>query len=146
MKAKTIGYWVTTVLTALLFASGGIMQVLRMPDAVTGIVSLGYPVYFVVLLGIWKILGAAAIVAPGFPRLKEWAYAGIVFDLTGAAVSHAASCAARSSSIPPVARSSRRSSSSRENGSRSAVACTSTRRPSAAITTFMSVSAEESST
>lgn len=65
------------------------MQILRRPDAVTGIVRLGYPVYFVVLLGIWKTLGAAAILAPRLPRLKEWAYAGIVFDLTGAAVSHA---------------------------------------------------------
>ena len=91
MKSKAIGYWVTTVLTALLIGSGGVMQVLRTPDAVTGIVRLGYPVYFVVLLGVWKALGAIAIVVPGFPRLKEWAYAGIVFDLTGAAVSHAAS-------------------------------------------------------
>ena len=67
------------------------MEVLRTPDAVAGIVKLGYPVYFVVLLGVWKVLGAVAILAPRVPRLKEWAYAGIVFDLTGAAVSHAAS-------------------------------------------------------
>lgn len=91
MKSKAIGYWVTTVITALLIGSGGIMQVMRRPDAVAGITQLGYPVYFVVLLGVWKVLGALAIVAPRLPRLKEWAYAGIVFDLTGAAVSHAAS-------------------------------------------------------
>lgn len=91
MKARAIGYWVTTVLTALLIGSGGIMQVLRTPDAIAGITRLGYPIYFIVLLGIWKTLGAAAILAPRLPRLKEWAYAGLVFDLTGAAVSHAAS-------------------------------------------------------
>ena len=51
---------------------------------------LGYPLYFFAILGIWKVLGAIAILVPGFPRLKEWAYAGIFFDLTGAA----ASCAA----------------------------------------------------
>lgn len=90
MKAKTIGYWVTTVAIALLIGSGGIMQCLKTRDSVDGIVKLGYPVYFVVLLGAWKILGALAIVVPRFPRLKEWAYAGIVFDLTGASVSHAA--------------------------------------------------------
>jgi hypothetical protein len=91
VKARAIGYWVTTVLTALLIGSGGIMQVLRTPDAIAGITRLGYPIYFIVLLGIWKTLGAAAILAPRLPRLKEWAYAGLVFDLTGAAVSHAAS-------------------------------------------------------
>lgn len=102
MKAKAIGYWVTTALTALLIGSGGIMQVLRRPDAVAGITGLGYPVYFVVLLGVWKILGAVAIVVPRFPRLKEWAYAGIIFDLTGAAVSHAASGSSAGNVIGPL--------------------------------------------
>jgi uncharacterized membrane protein YphA (DoxX/SURF4 family) len=49
---------------------------------------LGYPLYFAALLGAWKVLGALAIVAPGLPRLKEWAYAGMFFDLSGAAISH----------------------------------------------------------
>jgi uncharacterized membrane protein YphA (DoxX/SURF4 family) len=48
---------------------------------------LGYPPYFLVILGIWKLLGAVALVIPGFPRLKEWAYAGVLFDLTGAVAS-----------------------------------------------------------
>jgi hypothetical protein len=52
-------------------------------------VALGYPLYFMTILGAWKVLGGAVILAPGLPRLKEWAYAGIVFDLTGAALSHA---------------------------------------------------------
>ncbi len=102
MNAKKIGYWVTTVLTALLIGSGGIMQILRRPDAVAGIVNLGYPIYFVVLLGVWKTLGAAAILAPRLPRLKEWAYAGIFFDLTGAAVSHAASGSAIGNVVGPA--------------------------------------------
>ena len=50
---------------------------------------LGYPVYFLTLLGVWKVLGAIALLVPGLPRLKEWAYAGIVFNMTGAAASHA---------------------------------------------------------
>jgi uncharacterized membrane protein YphA (DoxX/SURF4 family) len=51
--------------------------------------ALGYPLYFLTILGTWKVLGAAALLAPRLPRLKEWAYAGIFFDLTGAAISHA---------------------------------------------------------
>jgi len=78
------------------------MQVLRTPDAVAGITRLGYPVYFIVLLGIWKTLGAATILAPRLPRLKEWAYAGIVFDLTGAAVSHAASGSSAGNVVGPA--------------------------------------------
>ena len=90
MKAKASGYWVCTVLLVFFMLPGGIFQVLRAPQSVAGFAKLGYPVYFVVLLGVWKILGSLAIVWPGFPLLKEWAYAGIFFDLTGAAVTNAA--------------------------------------------------------
>ena len=90
MKGKVIAYWVTTGIVVLLMLSGGIMQVIRRPDAVEGIVRLGYPAYFVVVLGVWKILGSVALLAPKVPLVKEWAYAGFFFDLTGAAVSHAA--------------------------------------------------------
>jgi hypothetical protein len=102
VKARAIGYWVTTSLTALLIGSGGIMQVLRTPDSVAGIIRLGYPVYFVVLLGIWKALGAAVILAPRLPRLKEWAYAGIVFDLTAAAFSHGATGSGAGNVVAPL--------------------------------------------
>jgi hypothetical protein len=54
-------------------------------------VHLGYPLYFVTILGFWKVLGAMALLAPRFPRLKEWAYAGTFFEMTGAAASHAMS-------------------------------------------------------
>lgn len=90
MKTKTIAYWTATGILAFVLLSGGVAQLAGRPETIAGMVHLGYPLYFVTLLGIWKVLGGLAVLAPRFPRLKEWAYAGIVFDLTGAAVSHAA--------------------------------------------------------
>ncbi|MGC1872815.1 MAG: DoxX family protein [Acidobacteriaceae bacterium] len=91
MKSKNIAYWITTILVALPIGSGGVMQVLRVPATVDGFVHiLHYPAYFVTILGVWKVLGAIAILVPRFPLLKEWAYAGIIFDLTGAVASNAA--------------------------------------------------------
>ncbi|WP_348270113.1 DoxX family protein [Edaphobacter paludis] len=89
-KAKNIAYWITTALVAFFIGSGGVAQVARVQGTVDGFVHiLGYPLYFVTILGVWKVLGAIAILVPRFPRLKEWAYAGIFFDLTGAAASSA---------------------------------------------------------
>ncbi|MET0413473.1 MAG: DoxX family protein [Polyangiaceae bacterium] len=90
MKTEKIGYWAATGLVAFAFAFGGVMDIARPPAVVAGLQALGYPAYFAVILGVWKVLGAAALLAPRLPRLKEWAYAGMVFDLTGAAASHAA--------------------------------------------------------
>jgi hypothetical protein len=90
MKSRKLAYAITTGLVALAFLAGGVFDLLRTPEVLEGMSHLGYPVYFASIIGLWKVLGAVAIVAPGFPRLKEWAYAGIFFDLTGAAVSHAA--------------------------------------------------------
>lgn len=87
-RLKTIAYWGTTALTALAFLTGGLADLSRGPAMVSGMAHLGYPAYFLLILGAWKVLGALAIVAPRLPRLKEWAYAGIFFDLTGAALSH----------------------------------------------------------
>jgi len=71
--------------------SGGATQILQYKNNPHGVVpQLGYPMYFFAIIGAWKVLGAIAILVPGFPRLKEWAYAGIFFDLTGAAISCAA--------------------------------------------------------
>lgn len=90
-KTKNIAYWISTILIAFFIGSGGIAQVLRVEGTVDGFVHiLGYPLYFVTILGVWKVLGAIAILMPRFPRLKEWAYAGIFFDLTGAVASTAA--------------------------------------------------------
>jgi hypothetical protein len=89
-RAKSIVYWISTILVAFSM-SGGIGQLARVPGVVDGFVRmLHYPLYFVTILGVWKVLGAIAILVPRFPRLKEWAYAGIFFDLTGAAASSAA--------------------------------------------------------
>ena len=91
MKAKTIGYWITTVLVAMPIGSGGVGQIAQYLQNPHGVVPVrGYPLYFFAILGFWKVAGAIAILVPRFPRLKEWAYAGIFFDLTGAAVSCAA--------------------------------------------------------
>jgi hypothetical protein len=91
MKAKPIVYWIMTALVAFFIGGGGGAQVWQYSVNPHGVVPvLGYPLYFFAILGVWKVLGAIAILVPGFPRLKEWAYAGIFFDLTGAA----ASCAA----------------------------------------------------
>ena len=89
-KTKSIAYWTTTILIAFFIGSGGIAQVARVKGTVDGFVHiLGYPAYFVTILGVWKVLGAIAILVPRFPRLKEWAYAGIFFDLSGAVASNA---------------------------------------------------------
>jgi uncharacterized membrane protein YphA (DoxX/SURF4 family) len=70
---------------------GGVAQIAQYLGNPHGVVPvLGYPMYFFAILGLWKVLGAIAILVPRFPRLKEWAYAGIFFDLTGAAASVAA--------------------------------------------------------
>ncbi len=91
MKTKIIVYSITTILVAFPIGSGGVSQVMQYLGNRHGVVPvLGYPMYFFGILGVWKVLGAIAILVPRFPRLKEWAYAGIFFDLTGAA----ASCAA----------------------------------------------------
>jgi hypothetical protein len=87
---RTAAYWITTVLGPTSFVMGGVLSLQQSPDVVAGVTHLGYPLYFATLLGVWKLLGAIAITAPGLPRVKEWAYAGFVFDLTAAAVSHAA--------------------------------------------------------
>lgn len=87
---KTVAYWLTTILGPTSFVIGGVLGIRQSPEVVAGIRHLGYPLYFATLLSTWKLLGAVAITAPRLPRVKEWAYAGFVFDLTGAAISHAA--------------------------------------------------------
>ncbi|HEX3697248.1 MAG TPA: DoxX family protein [Polyangia bacterium] len=89
--ARTTAYWITTGLVTLVFLAGGITDVARPANVVAIMNHLGYPLYFATILGIWKLLGAATVVVPAPARLKEWAYAGMFFDLTGAAFSHAAS-------------------------------------------------------
>jgi hypothetical protein len=87
---RTWLYWVVTALVALAFVVPGVLNLARAPHIAHDMATLGYPPYFMTILGAWKLLGAVAIVLPRSPRLKEWAYAGMIFDLTGAAASRAA--------------------------------------------------------
>jgi hypothetical protein len=88
-KARTIAFWTTTLGPAS-FVIGGVMNLTQADQAVTTLQHLGYPAYFALILGFWKLAGAVAITVPGLSRLKEWAYAGFFFNLTAAAVSRAA--------------------------------------------------------
>ncbi len=102
MKGKAIGYWAATGLLAFAFAAGGLFDVMRSREVVDGFLHLGYPAYFPVIIGVWKLLAAPALLVPGLPRLKEWAYAGIFFDLTGAAASHLAAGDGAGKAIAPL--------------------------------------------
>jgi uncharacterized membrane protein YphA (DoxX/SURF4 family) len=86
-RAAEWAYWVATGLVVLELAVGGVWDLLRVPQVRELFERLGYPLYFLTILGIWKLLGAVALAVPRFPRLKEWAYAGVIFDLTGAVAS-----------------------------------------------------------
>ena len=88
---RVVVYWISTAVLALELAVGGLWDVLRVPQIREVTDRLGYPAYFLVILGVWKLLGGIAVILPRFPRLKEWAYAGVVFNLTGALASHIAS-------------------------------------------------------
>jgi uncharacterized membrane protein YphA (DoxX/SURF4 family) len=85
MKLKSIIYWVVTGMLAFFIGSGGAAELMPVRGNIEGLVQLGYPPYFATIIGFWKVLGAIAILVPRFPRLKEWAYAGIFFNMTGAA-------------------------------------------------------------
>jgi len=110
MTARRIGYGATTALIALETLAGGVTDLTRgrtmvvtgapVVDVVTG---LGYPAYVLTILGVWKLLGAIAVLAPRTPRLKEWAYAGLLFHLTGAAASQAARRQSVGAIMTPVA-------------------------------------------
>lgn len=85
MKKTNIFYWILTVLSAGFMAFSSISNILVAPEAVELVVNhLHYPEYFLRFIGVAKLLGAIAILIPGFPRIKEWAYAGLIFDLTAA--------------------------------------------------------------
>lgn len=89
-QRKAVIYWVVTVLVAAENLLGGAWDVLRTPYVSKIMVDLHYPLYVLTIIGVWKLLGALVILVPRFPRLKEWAYAGMFFDYTGAVASHLA--------------------------------------------------------
>lgn len=89
-KRNKIIYWIATVWLSLGMSVTGVVQLMKLEEDTKMMERLGYPLYFLTLLGIWKILGVIAILAPRFPLVKEWAYAGFFFAMSGAIFSHAA--------------------------------------------------------
>ncbi|MFI5171508.1 MAG: DoxX family protein [Chitinophagales bacterium] len=108
-KRNKIIYWIATLWLALGMLSTGLIQLFKVeaegavgPPGVWGIKQLGYPVYFLTILAVWKILGVIAVLVPKFPLIKEWAYAGFFFAMTGAIFSHIASQSAVSEMFPSM--------------------------------------------
>src|SRR5260221_14123271 len=90
-RRATLAYWLCTLFVAVTALSAGIMDVLHVEPLFGLLLPLGYPSYFATILGVWKILGAIVLVAPRYPLVKEWAYAGMVIDYSSAILSHLAS-------------------------------------------------------
>jgi uncharacterized membrane protein len=84
-------YWTATGLMSVGMLGSGLAQIVHAKQMIDLVVPLGYPLYILYILGVWKILGVIAILVPGFKLLKEWAYAGFFFVMTGALISHLAS-------------------------------------------------------
>ena len=87
-RNRAIVYWIMTAVLVTELSVGGVWDILMVPQVREVIHRVGYPAYFLVILGVWKLLGVIALIIPRFPRLKEWAYAGVVFNLTGALASN----------------------------------------------------------
>ncbi|MDV7696042.1 DoxX family protein [Chryseobacterium soli] len=90
-KRNTVIYWIFTAWLSLGMLSTATVQLLKNKDEVENFTHLGYPLYLMTLIGIWKILGVIAVLIPKRPLLKEWAYAGFFFVISGAIISHIAS-------------------------------------------------------
>lgn len=87
-KRNKIIYWIVTIFLSIGMLAGGTQQMLQIGGYNEIVTSLGYPLYLLSILGVWKILGVIAILIPKFPLLKEWAYAGFFFAMLGAFISH----------------------------------------------------------
>ncbi|AZA54965.1 DoxX family protein [Chryseobacterium sp. G0201] len=87
-KRNKIIYWIFTLWMSLGMFSTAIVQLMKHKDEVENFTKLGYPIYLMTIVGIWKILGVIAALIPKYPLLKEWAYAGFFFAMSGALVSH----------------------------------------------------------
>lgn len=101
-KTKKIIYWIATIWLALGMTSTAIVQLMKPQAELDMMTRLGYPAYLLTILGIWKILGVAAVLIPKFPLLKEWAYAGFFFAMSGAIISHIAVGDPVSQMFPPL--------------------------------------------
>ena len=101
-KRNKIIYWVFTLWLALGMTSTGLVQLIKTDDEVAMMTQLGYPVYIMTILGVWKMLGVVAVLVPKFPLIKEWAYAGFFFNMSGAIFSHVAAGSPMSQIFPPL--------------------------------------------
>ncbi|MEP7107169.1 MAG: DoxX family protein [Ferruginibacter sp.] len=101
-KRNKIIYWISTIWLALGMLSSGIVQLFKVKADIEFIMSLGYPEYFLTILGVWKILGVVALLIPKFPLLKEWAYSGFFLAMSGAVFSHIASGNSMREIFPPL--------------------------------------------
>src|SRR6185312_8126454 len=101
-KRKVIWYWIITAILSFCLLSGGLAQALQVKEVVEGFKPLGYPTYFISIIGVWKVLGIIAILIPGFKLLKEWAYAGLFFTMTGAVISHIAANDIHAQIVAPI--------------------------------------------
>lgn len=101
-KRDKIIYWIATLWLALGMTSTGIVQLIQMDEEVAKMNALGYPSYFLTIIGVWKILGVVAVLVPRFPLLKEWAYAGFFFNMSGALLTHIFSGSPVSEMFPPL--------------------------------------------
>ncbi len=102
MKKRNIIYWISTGFLSLGMTAGGIQQLLQIGGYNDIITKLGYPMYILPILGFWKILGVLCILMPKLPLIKEWAYAGFFFAMSGAAVSHLAAGESFTEAIPSL--------------------------------------------
>jgi len=101
-KRNKIIYWIATAWLSLGMLSTGIVQLIQLKEETDMMTHLGYPLYFLTILGVWKILGVVAVLAPRLPLLKEWAYAGFFFTMSGAVFSHLAAGDAAREYFGPV--------------------------------------------
>ena len=101
-KRNKIIYWIATIWLCLGMFSSGLVQLIRLKEETDMMMHLGYPLYFLTIIGTWKMLGIITVLLPKFPLLKEWAYAGFFFVATGAVFSHLACGDAATEFIGPV--------------------------------------------
>jgi uncharacterized membrane protein YphA (DoxX/SURF4 family) len=101
---RTTGwYWATTAIVAAEGLGGGIADLLRAPPFYPVMIELGYPPYLATIMGTAKLIAAVIVVAPALPRLKEWAYAGILINMVGAIASHLATHESLTATVAPAA-------------------------------------------
>lgn len=101
-KRNNIIYWIATVWLGFGMVASGIMQAFQIKDEVTFMAALGYPAYFLTIIGVWKLLGMAVLFAPKYPLVKEWAYAGFFFVMSGALFSHIGAGDSLGEMFPPT--------------------------------------------